>query len=587
LLGSTYAGGITNQDVCYDYNTNNDGCGVVFELSPASGGSWNESTLYSFLGGSDGGQPYGTLTLDPSGNLFGVAGDGGANAAGVLFEVSKSSGTWAETIPYAFTSPALPSPGLTSDASGNIYGATQFGGLLTLCEDGCGTLFELSPASGSYAYNTIYSFTDAFDGASPSQPPTLDGHGNLFVPTNSTFASNFGDEFLNIEFELSPVSGGGWHGSAAHDFPSSTDGYNPVSSLVRDSAGNLYGTTPAGGAYGWGAVFEVVPSGAASTEKMLYSFTGKSDGALPRSGLALDSAGNLYGVAQFGGSLNCLAGCGTVFKLSPSGGAWNFSVLHGFVNGKDGSNPTSGVMVDSSGNVYGTSQGGTKSTYCGIGCGTVFKLTPTTHGEWSFSLLLEFTNTASVGATPANGTVIMDPAGNLYGVTRFGGSGIDGIVYQLSPRPSGPWKETVLYNVQQNEASSEGTLALDSAGNLYGTTESGGTYGYGTVFELTPSGSGPWAKTTLFSFNGGATGGNLQGGVVLDSSGNLFGVNNVIVYELSPVVGSWQETTVFSSGFILPTTPGISLAIDPEGNLYGTIPAESALVQNVVYELTP
>jgi uncharacterized repeat protein (TIGR03803 family) len=141
--------------------------------------------------------------------------------------------------------------------------------------------------------------------------------------------------------------------------------------------------------------------------------------------------------------------------------------------------------------------------------------------------------------------------------------------------------------VQQNEASSEGTLALDSAGNLYGTTESGGTYGYGTVFELTPSGSGPWAKTTLFSFNGGATGGNLQGGVVLDSSGNLFGVNNVIVYELSPVVGSWQETTVFSSGFILPTTPGISLAIDPEGNLYGTIPAESALVQNVVYELTP
>ena len=588
LLGSTYAGGIDNQNVCYDYNTNNFGCGVVFELSPTSGGTWTESTLYSFLGGNDGGQPSGTLALDPSGNLFGIAG-AGANSAGVVFEVSKTSGSWTETVPYAFTYPASPSPGVSSDAAGNIYGGTEFGGLLNTCQYGCGTLFQLSPVSGGYTYNTLYSFTDAFDGASPYQPPTIDNHGNLFVPTNSTFGGNYGGQFLNVEFELSPAGSGKWHGSVVHDFPGSPDGFNAVSSLVRDAAGNLYGTTPGGGAYGWGTIFEVTPSGSASTEKILYSFQGTSDGSLPHAGLALDSAGNLYGVAQFGGSSNCLAGCGTVFKLSPSsGGNWSFSVLHTFKNAQDGSSPTAGVIVDASGNVYGTSLGGTNTTNCGGGgCGIVFKLTPTSQGEWTPHLIYAFSGSIHTGGVPAYGTIVMDPSGNLYGVTREGGTSVYGVVYKLSPQSSGPWKETVLYNVQQAEAYSEGTLVLDHAGNLYGTSAGGGTYNYGTVFELSPSGSGLWTKTTLFSFNGGSTGGNLQGGVVLDSAGNLFGVSDFIAFELSPVAGSWQETTVFSFNNFLSPTPAITLAIDPAGNLYGTIPSENTTVQNVVYELTP
>jgi len=587
LLGSTYAGGITNQNACYDYNTNNYGCGVVFELTPASGGAFTESTLYSFLGGNDGGQPSGTLAFDPSGNLFGVAGVG-ANSAGVVFEVSKTSGTWTETVTHAFTNPASPSSGVSSDAAGNLYGGTQFGGLLNTCENGCGTLFQLSPVSGGYAYKTLYSFSNGFDGESPYQPPTIDSQGNLFVSTNSTFAANYGNQILNIEFELSPAGAGKWRASVVHDFPSSPDGFNPVSSLVRDSAGNLYGTTPAGGDYGWGTIFEVTPAGSASTTKTLYSFLGTSDGALPRAGLALDSAGNLYGVAQFGGSFKCPAGCGTVFKLSPaSGGQWNYSVLHTFKNAQDGAGPTAGVILDAAGNVYGTSQGGTNTTNCGGGgCGIVFKLTPTSQGEWTPHLIFAFSGSIGTGGRPAYGTVVMDPSGNLYGVTEDGGTSSYGIVYMLSPQPSGPWKETVLYNVASNEAYSQGTLVLDHAGNLYGTTEGGGTYGYGTVFELSPSGSGLWTKTTLFSFNGGSTGGNLHGGVVFDSAGNLFGVSSSIAFELSPVAGAWQETTLFSFNS-LTETPGITLAIDPAGNLYGVIPNENTPIQNVVYELTP
>ncbi|MFZ1008891.1 MAG: choice-of-anchor tandem repeat GloVer-containing protein [Candidatus Sulfotelmatobacter sp.] len=585
LIGSTYAGGIVNSNVCSDYDTNNNGCGVIFELSPASGGTWNESTLYSFLGTADGGQPFGTVALDPSGNLFGIALDGGANSAGVIFKVSESSGTWAESAPYSFTFQAGPSHGLTSDAAGNIYGSTQSGG--SPCD--CGTLFELSLSSGgAYTYNTLYSFTGAFDGSNPSLPPTIDHNGNLFVPSNSTFASNFGGEFLNIEFELSPASAGTWRGSVVHDFPGSNDGWNPVSSLIRDSAGNLYGTTPAGGLYGWGAVFEITPSGSTSATKLLYSFHGTSDGAMPRTSLAFDSAGNLYGTAQFGGSQNCLAGCGTVFKLSPSsGGDWNFSVLHTFLNLKDGSGPTSGVTLDASGNIYGTSQYGNNGGCFGPGhgCGTVFKLAPTSHGEWNYSLLHAFSGSSKEGGVPDVGGLVMDSSGNLYGATGDGGGYTRGNIYELSPQFGGPWKQTVLYNFSQAESGSQGTLAFDKAGNLYGTTNGGGTYGYGTAFELSQSG-GVWTKTTLFSFNGSTTGGNDDGGVIFDSLGNLYGVNNAIAFELSPVAGSWQETTLYSFGF-LTSPPYLSLVIDPSGNLYGVIAANNGPVQNVVYELTP
>jgi uncharacterized repeat protein (TIGR03803 family) len=588
LLGSTYAGGITNSNVCYDYDTNNYGCGVIFELSPASGAAWTETTLYSFLGGNDGGQPYGSLTLDPTGNLFGIAGDAGANSAGVLFEVSNSSGAWSESVPYAFSFPSSPSFGVTSDAAGNIYGGTQFGGLLTTCENGCGTLFELSPSSGSYTYKTLYSFTDAFDGSSPNQPPTLDTHGDLFVPTNSTFAANFGGQFLNIEFELSPGTEGSWHGSVVHDFPSSTDGYNPVSSLIRDSAGNLYGTTPGGGLYGWGAVFELTPSGPNSPEKVIYSFRGTTDGAMPRAGLAFDSAGNLYGTAQFGGSSNCLAGCGTIFRLSPStDGSWKFSVLHTFLNGKDGSQPTAGVTLDASGNVYGTAQNGTISSCFGPGkgCGTVFKLTPNPGGGWIFDLIYAFSGSIQNGGIPANGSLVMDSSGNLYGATRSGGASARGNIYKLSPQSSGPWKQTVLYNISEQESGSQGTLAFDSSGNLYGVTNNGGSYNYGSVFELCQCG-GLWTKTTIYSFNGGTTGGNADGGVIFDSTGNLYAVNDAIAFELSPVAGSWQETTLHSFNF-LTSSPYISLVRDPSGNLYGVIQANNGQISNVVYELTP
>jgi uncharacterized repeat protein (TIGR03803 family) len=583
LLGATNSGGVINQNVCSEYNTNNFGCGVVFELSPASGGGWSESTLYSFLGESDGAQPYGSLALDGNGNLFGVAG-GGSNPYGEIFEVSHSSGGWTETVPYSFTSGVSPF-GVTFDTAGNLYGTTQFGGLLSLCENGCGTVFELSPVSGGWSYNTLYSFTDGYDGESPSEAPVLDAKGNLFVATYSSYVGIFGDMFLDVAFELSPASGK-WRGSVVRDFPSPSDGFDPVSSLVRDSAGNLYGTTPSGGAFGWGTVFEVIPSGSTWTEKILYSFLGAADGALPRAGLALDAAGNLYGDTEFGGNMNCSGGCGTVFKLSPSSeGSWSFSVLHTFKNGKDGDNPNAGVILDAAGDVYGTSQGGTSNTNCvSRGCGTVFKLSPTPHGEWNFTLLYVFAN-GTFGGVPALGTLVMDAAGNLYGCNLEGGTGGYGVVYELSPQTSGPWKETVLYNVSLSEAYIQGTLALDQAGDVYGTSNQGGTYNHGTVFELTHSG-GVWTQNTIYSFTGNSDGGNPVGGVVFDSTGNLFGVTAGSAYELSPVGGNWQETTIFAFNNLI-ATPAISLVVDPSGNLFGTIPDGNAPVVNAVYELTP
>ena len=581
LLGSTYSGGISNPEACYDYNTNSNGCGVVFELSPATGGTWKETVLYSFLGGADGGNPYGSVTLDPKGNLFGVAEPSQSSAFPLIFEVSHTSGGWTESVPYTFGSYVGPSLG-SSDASGNIFGATQWGGLNT-CEDGCGTLFELSPVSAGWTFNTLYSFTGADDGQNPVNP-ALEPKGNVFVATNNPAAGNFGGLGLQIEFELSPLAGGKWKGSVVHDFPSPGDGYNSVASLVRDAAGNLYGTTVAGGADAWGTVFELTPSGGGWKETILYSFRGAADGGLPLAGLALDPSGNLYGTTAFGGDPTCLSGCGSIFKLSPrSGEGWSFSVLHTFRNGKDGSSPRAGVILDNSGNVYGTSLQGTSNQNCFGGCGTVFKLSPTAHGEWTFRLLYGFSG-GTGGGEPVSGTIAMDASGNLYGTTEDGGSGGYGVVYELSPRSSGQWKETVLYNVPLSEAYAAGSLVLDHAGNLYGTSEQGGSFNHGQVFELSHSGR-VWTKSTIYSFTGGSDGASPVGGVVFDSSGNLFGQTAASAYELTPVGNTWKETTLFSFN-INERTPSISLVVDPSGNLFGTIPVEQSS-PSLVYELTP
>ncbi len=259
--------------------------------------------------------------------------------------------------------------------------------------------------------------------------------------------------------------------------------------MIIDAAGNLYGTTEYGGDYscggpGCGTVFELMPTeGGGWTEKKLHNFGNGTDGVFPLADLNLDVAGNLYGTTYGGGGL-CSYGCGTVFELTPNGnGNWTEKVLHSFNdNGTDGDLPYAGLIFDAAGNLYGTTVAG-GSSYAG----TVFELTPHGNGNWTEKVLHSFSNVGTDGASPFAG-LIFDAAGNLYGTTTYGGNH-PGTVFELTPTGGGDWTEKVLHsfsNVGTDGAYPYGGLIFDAAGNLYGTTYLGGTYNYGTVFEVTP-----------------------------------------------------------------------------------------------------
>lgn len=371
---------------------------------------------------------------------------------------------------------------LATDSRGNLYGTTHFGGAANE-----GTVFELSPdGSGHYTYTEIYDFQFGVgDAEQPDGGPLLvDGSGNLFGTTLYGGANGQG-----VVYELSPVAGGGWSEKVIYSFGPScctTDGFYPVGGVVMDAAGNLYGATENGGTKDVGTVFELSPNGSGGwTESILYSLTGNRnsgpDGAAPAAGVAFDAAGNLYGTTALGGQyLN-----GIVFELSPSrGGAWTEKVIHAF-SGADGCNPAARPVVDSAGNVYGTTSNQYTDT-C-IGGGTVFRLTPSSRG-WKQTVLHEF-KTRYDGDIP-NG-IILDSQGNLYGTTVLGGSGLDGEVFKLTPTASGPWTESILVSFA---GGSGGGLPLAGVifgidGNLYGTTSAfGGPLGKGSgiVFQSRP-----------------------------------------------------------------------------------------------------
>src|SRR5664280_840402 len=261
-----------------------------------------------------------------------------------------------------------------------------------------------------------------------------------------------------------------------------TDGVGPRASLIFDAAGNLYGTTRIGGTYGSGTVFELMPvAGGTWTEQVLHSFGNGADGREPVAGLILDTAGNLYGTTVAGGTY----GDGTVFELTPAaGGNWTEQVLHNFnSDGTDGTNPNAGLIFDATGNLYGTTpDGGTYAYY-----GTVFELTPDGSGGWTERVLHSFGN-GTDGSSPYTG-LVFDAAGNLYGATLYGGTyGAAGTVFELTPAGGGTWTEQVLHNFGSGTdgANPYAALVRDAAGNLYGTTNYGGTNNDGTVFEITP-----------------------------------------------------------------------------------------------------
>lgn len=374
---------------------------------------------------------------------------------------------------------------------------------------------------------------------------------------------------------------------------SGTNGSNPYGGLISDLSGNLYGTTMGGGPHSAGTVFELVAkAGGGWSYKLLHAFNDNGvDGILPYTRLVFDSAGNLYGTTNNGGSNNV----GTVFELSPTtSGPWKEKVLYSFLNNEvDGSYPNGGLIFDAAGNLYGTTAGGGSSFN-----GTVYELTLETSGQWTETVLHSFQSTD--GADPYAG-LVFDATGNLYGTSYTGGTYGYGTVFELTPQGLGQWNLTVLYNFNGQNSTGDapfGTPVFDSAGNLYGTTVYGGTYDSGMVFELTPQGNGQWTETIVHSFEpSNWDGGNPFGGLIIDTAGSLYGTTSVggrfnygIVYELTPKSGGgWTEKLlhVFNNNGKDGYTPYCTLLSDQAGDLYGVTYQGGNHNSGIVFEILP
>jgi len=376
-----------------------------------------------------------------------------------------------------------------------------------------------------------------------------------------------------------------------YSFGHGPDGAGPEAGLISDAAGNLYGTTVNGGAYNGGTVFALTPrEGGGWTEKKLRNFGHGTDGINPNASLLFDAAGNLYGTTYAGGSY----GLGTVFKLTPNtDGTWPEKVLHSFGNGPDGKNPFAGLIWDPAGNLYGTTANGG-----GYDFGTVFELMPNGSGGWREKVLRNFGN-ATDGQTPY-GSLVMDAAGNLYGTTWAGGVYGYGTVFELSPHANGNWSEKRLrhFGHDLDGRNPSASLIWDAAGNLYGTTSSGGGHGGGTVFALMPLGDGRWSEEQVHDFNsGGKDGNNPRGSLIWDAAGNLYGTTYGggthgygTVFKLSPQDGGGSTESVvysFNNDGTDGAKPCAGLIWDASGNLYSTTSSGGAYGGGMVFEITP
>lgn len=387
-----------------------------------------------------------------------------------------------------------------------------------------------------------------------------------------------------------------------YTFQGGIDGAGPASSLIFDASGNLYGATTDGGTGGLGTVFELTPTSNGWSESVLYSFQGGADGDFSNSGLVMDGAGNLYGTTLFGGTGGCAGGCGTVFQLTPSahGGSWTESILYSFQNGADGAYPNSGVILDKLGNLYGTTAHGGSFAACSNGCGTVFELSPVS-GGWTRTTLYSFQGGILDGVAPQSG-LTMDGSGNLYGATYSGGSANSlGTVYEVY-QSNGGWAEKILYAFAGsggNGRNPSSTLVFSSQGYLVGTAQGGHPNGCcGEVFALVPHSGGKWTQIVAFRFNTDDGEIDVPSGVgtpVFDAHGNLYGTggggqyNQGVAYRLK--LGSHGVTEAYYSfcprtGCGTGSDPLGGLILDSSGNLYGAT-ATGGLGYGVVYEITP
>jgi uncharacterized repeat protein (TIGR03803 family) len=397
--------------------------------SVTAGWAGTETVLYQFTG-NDGSTPQAGLTFDAAGNLYGTTTDGGTGTCrttcGTVFKLSPVSRGWKETVLHDFSGGgdgADPQSGLIFDQAGDIYGTTTYGGGTGCNGNGCGTVFKLVRTSGSSWTETIlYAFGGGTDGSNPLAGLVMDGAGNLYGTTLAGGVNGRG-----TVFELAYTSGVGWKETLIHSFGGgSSDGSGPFAGLIFDKNGSLYGTTYHGGVYGLGCVFALTRMGKGWEFTLLHSFLNNGkDGYYPAGSLIFDSDGSLHSTTRSGGT----KGYGTVFQLQPFGRHWRERITHSFVGTNDGSEPSAGLVVDKAHNLYGT------AAYGGSGSGTVFRLNREKSG-WVLTLLHAFAGGTSDGGRPL-APLILDTAGNLYGTTALYGGGCFGngcgIVFEVAP----------------------------------------------------------------------------------------------------------------------------------------------------------
>jgi len=362
--GTPYAGVTIRAGILYGTSSvGGAGDGTVYQTWK-SGTDWFTLPIsYFSSGGSD---PISRVVFGPDRHLYGTTQNGGPKQAGVVYDLTvpatickTASCFWNENVVYEFRVPPdgnYPGNGdLVWDQAGNIYGTTLYGGV-----NNAGTVFELTPSGNNWTESVIYSFSGP-DGYLPGSTIFVDKNGNLFGTTIYGGANGLG-----TIFELQYDSQLGWTEKFLYSFQNGTDGSAPLSGLVSDSAGNLYGATIDGGINGGGTVFELSPSGNSWTFNTIYSLSGTPGPGCGPLDLTFDDKGNLYGATYCDGAYNA----GNVFKLTPSGNFWAYTSLYDFTGGADGKFPISNVSIDGSGNLYGTASAG------GSGFGVIWMIVP-------------------------------------------------------------------------------------------------------------------------------------------------------------------------------------------------------------------
>jgi uncharacterized repeat protein (TIGR03803 family) len=563
---------------------------LLTRLGVAMGAS--ESVILSFANFPRGANPYSSLARDSAGNLYGTASEGGLANAGIIYRLDPAGN---QTVLHNFTGEpdgANPYAGVIRSTSGTIYGTTTQGGVSNL-----GTVFRLDMAG---QLTVLHSFEGGIDGETPYAGLTSDAAGNLYGTCNKGGTGNAG-----IVYKLSPNG----IETILYSFTGGIDGANPYAGVILDPAGNLYGTTYTGGAQKGGVIYKIIPSG---QEVIIHTFSGSGIG--PYAGVIRDSAGNLYGAT---------AGSAEIYKVDAAG---NYTALYDFRESEGSPKPEGDLVRDAVGNLYGTTQ----SNPLG-GLGQVYKLT--TGGK--LIVMYQFPGaTTNLAPNGPNAGPILDSQGNLYGATPTGG--VAGMIYKINssaqitalydfqgaPGGTDPntgviltWsgefygatanggaanagtvykvtstgRETVLYTFAGGvDGSHPGAgVVIDSAGNVYGTTELGGAANQGVIYRVDAGGH----ESVLYSFSGGADGGEPLAGVIRDSSGNIYGTtflggtsNAGVVYRLD---STGQQTVLHSfSGGIDGGHPDAGVVRDNAGNLYGTAYSGGAAGLGVIFRVS-